>query len=276
MASLNYHHLRYFAEVAEDGHLTRTADRLNLSQSALSAQIRTLEDRLGQPLFDRVGRRLVLTEAGHIALAHARRIFRRGQDLLAVLDQSAEAVPTLRVGALSTLSRNFQMRFLSPVLGQGDLDLMLQPGSETALLSALRAWELDIILTTRVPEDALVMAHRIDAQPIGLHGVPSLMTAPTLGALLGAAPFILPTEPSIHAGFAGLCDRHGVAPRIAARVDDMAMVRLLARAGQGVAVAPAVVVAGELSAGRLVTAPFTLPLEETFYAVTLPRLFPHP
>ena len=56
MDRLNYHHLRYFREVAREGNLTRAADRLNLSQSALSTQIRQLEERLGHSLFDRAGR----------------------------------------------------------------------------------------------------------------------------------------------------------------------------------------------------------------------------
>ena len=67
MADLNYHHLRYFQVVAHEGPLTRAAERLNVSQSALSSQIRQLEDRLGQALFDRRGRALHLTEAGLIA-----------------------------------------------------------------------------------------------------------------------------------------------------------------------------------------------------------------
>jgi len=72
---LNFHHLRYFWAVASDGNLTRTAERLHVSQSALSSQIQQLENQLGLRLFDRVGRQLVLTEAGRIALAHAESIF---------------------------------------------------------------------------------------------------------------------------------------------------------------------------------------------------------
>ena len=73
-----------------------------------------------------------------------------------------------------------------------------------------------------------------------------------------------------------LIARLGVEPKVAAHVDDMAMVRLLAREGFGVAVAPAVVVADEVTAGLLATAPFDLGIEEPFFAVTLPRKFPHP
>jgi LysR family transcriptional activator of nhaA len=71
MQNLNYHHLRYFHEVAKEGNLTRAANRINLSQSALSIQIRQLEERLGHPLFDRIGRQLVLTEVGRIVLDRA-------------------------------------------------------------------------------------------------------------------------------------------------------------------------------------------------------------
>ena len=74
---LNYHHLRYFREVAIEGNLGRAAERLNVAQSALSVQIRQLEERLGFTLFDRVARSLVLTEAGRIALDHADRILIR-------------------------------------------------------------------------------------------------------------------------------------------------------------------------------------------------------
>ena len=87
MDQLNYHHLRYFREVATEGNLSKAAQRLNVSQSALSMQIRNLEERLGHALFERVGRKLVLTEVGHIALDHAERIFSAGEELLATLNQ---------------------------------------------------------------------------------------------------------------------------------------------------------------------------------------------
>ena len=71
MSALNYNHLRYFWAVAHEGNLTRAAERMNLSQSALSVQIHKLEHQIGHPLFERVGRKLTLTEAGRIALDHA-------------------------------------------------------------------------------------------------------------------------------------------------------------------------------------------------------------
>ncbi|RYY95227.1 MAG: LysR family transcriptional regulator, partial [Comamonadaceae bacterium] len=87
MARLNYHHLHYFWAVAKEGNLTRAAARLHVSQSALSTQIRQLEEQLGQPLFERRGRVLQLTEAGRLALGYADSIFTAGTELLAVLGE---------------------------------------------------------------------------------------------------------------------------------------------------------------------------------------------
>ena len=114
---LNYHHLRYFWAVAHGESLTATARALRLSQSALSVQIKQLEEELGHRLFERRGRRLHLTEVGRIALDHADAIFATGDDLVATLAarRGARAIP-LRAGALATLSRNFQIAFFEPLL----------------------------------------------------------------------------------------------------------------------------------------------------------------
>lgn len=279
MKDLNYHHLGYFRAVAHAGNLTRAAEGLNLSQSALSAQIRTLEARLGHALFERRGRGLVLTEVGRIALDHADRIFATGNELLATLDRAATARPPLRVGALSTLSRNFQLGFLRPLLRRGDADIVLRSGSSNTLLTELKALALDVVLTTEPPgREALAefAAHRISEQPVALHGRADRMGHPTLRDLLAAEPVILPTESSIRTGFDALVVRLGIRPRIAAEVDDMAMVRLLAREGAGLAVAPSVVLADEIAQGLLLTARFELDIEERFYAITAIRSFPHP
>lgn len=276
---LNFHHLRYFREVAHEGNLTRTAERLNLSQSALSSQIKTLENRLGHPLFERVGRRLELTEAGRIALDHADRIFETGDELLATLDRNSGAHPPLRVGAVSTLSRNFQLTFLRPALGNPDMDVVLRSGSEDALLAELAALNLDVLLSTQPPRLATgpeFTATKLAEQPVGLHGQPDHLHHKSLRDLLRHEAFILPTTGGIRAGFASLANKLNIVPHIAAVVDDMAMVRLLAREGEGIAVAPAVVVQDELTAGRLETAPFALDISESFFAITRKRSFPHP
>src|SRR5512147_3255886 len=112
MARLNYHHLHYFWVVAKDGNLSRAAARLHVSQSALSTQIKQLEEQIGQTLFARVGRTLQLTEAGQVALAYAEPIFASGNELMALLrDGRHRERHVLRVGGVATLSRNFQENF---------------------------------------------------------------------------------------------------------------------------------------------------------------------
>ena len=276
---LNYHHLRYFQEVAREGNLTRAAERLNLSQSALSTQIRQLEERLGHALFDRTGRKLVLTEAGRIALDHAERIFDVGDDLVATLRQSGGTMAPLRVGALSTLSRNFQLRFLRPVLPEANVKLILTSGNSHSLLSSLEGLALDVVLLTEPPpREAFpnLVAHRITEQPVAIHGTRRRLEHDTLTDLLDCEPVILPSESSIRTGFDSLIARLGVSPRTAAIVDDMAMVRLLAREDVGLAITPAVVLADELAQGLLASAPYPLDIVESFYAVTAKRTFPHP
>ena len=279
MAALNYHHLRLFQAVAHEGTLRGAAEKLNLSQSALSTQLRQLEDRLGHPLFDRIGRGLVLTEAGRVALDHADRIFGAGDELIATLSRGGAVGGRIRIGATATLSRNFQLAFLRPLLGRADVALELVSGDRAFLMGSLRTLALDVVLDIEPPgrEDrAGIAVHRIGVEPVGLHGPPDRLRHPTLAALLAAEPVILPTESPIRFGFESLAARLGVPPRIAALVDDMAMVRLLTREGFGLAVAPAVVLADEIAAGALATANFDLGLNETFYAITARRSFPNP
>jgi len=278
MSDINFHHLRYFREVATEGHLGRTAERLNVSQSAISIQIKNLEDRIGQPLFDRVGRSLVLTEAGRIALDYADRIFDAGDELLSTLNQTSAVSRPLRVGAMSTLSRNFQLQFLRPLLQAEGFSVTLKSGNMTALMEDLTTQALDVVLATEIPQhhsNINFAAQKISEQTVGLHGKAHLL-ASTLKETLQTAPLVLPTDSVIRTAFENLIAKLGVRPHVVANVDDMAMVRLLAREGIGLAVAPAVVVADEIANGAIVTAPFDLQFVEPFYAVTMPRRFPHP
>ncbi len=278
---LNYHHLRYFWAVAHDGNLTRTAERLNLSQSALSSQIRQLEDRLGQQLFDRRGRQLHLTEAGRIALDHADTIFSTGQQLVATLQEGGARRQALRVGAQATLSRNFQISFLRPVLGRADVEVILRSGSPTEVLVGLSTLNLDVALMNREPardDLAPYVTHRLAEQRVGLVGTPArLDPARPLADLLAEQPVILPTaESTVRAAFDALVARLGLRPQIVAEVDDMAMMRLLAREDAGLALVPPIVVQEELATGRLVEAREHLRISESFFAVTLERRFPNP
>ncbi|MBS3980661.1 MAG: LysR family transcriptional regulator [Rhodobacteraceae bacterium] len=281
MSQLNLHHLRLFRAVASDGTLTGAARTLNLSQSALSTQIKALGESLGQELFERRGRGLVLTEAGRIALDHADAIFRTADDLTATLRETGRARRALRVGALATLSRNFQMQFLRPLIARTDVEVVLRSGSLEELLRGLEALALDVILTNVAPaRDATThwLVHRLDDQPVSLIGTPARVGASaSLRDLLATQPLIVPTrETALRAAFDALVARMQVTPVHAAEVDDMAMIRLLARADAGLAVIPAIVVRDELQSGALVEASRLDGIGETFFAVTRERRFPNP
>ncbi|NVO56308.1 LysR family transcriptional regulator [Rhodobacteraceae bacterium B1Z28] len=278
---LNYHHLRYFWAVAHDGHLTRTAQRLNLSQSALSVQIKELEERLGHLLFERRGRKLHLTEAGRIALDHADAIFATGRELVATLQDADNTRQALRVGAQATLSRNFQIGFLRPILARTDVEVILRSGSPSELLEGLETLNFDLVLMNHEPaNDSLTNfeTHHLAEQPVSIVGTPARLdpTSP-IKELLVTQPFILPTTTnSVRTAFDAMASRMSVRPQVAAEVDDMAMLRLLAREDIGLALVAPIVVQDELSSGRLVEAQEHPRIKENFHAVTFRRRFPNP
>lgn len=281
MGHLNYNHLRYFWAVAHDGNLTRTAEKLNVSQSALSLQIKKLEDRLGQQLFERRGKQLVLTEAGSIVLGHADVIFAAGEELLdTILERDTDREVLLRVGALSTLSRNFQIEFLNPLFSEEKVRLTIRSGSLTELTALLQAQKIDVVLTNQSPvrgSDTPWLIHPIAEQKVSLVGFPKrVKKRRPLKQLLESELLILPSkESSIRLGFDALIDQLEVRPRIFAEVDDMALLRVLAREDIGLAVVPPIVVKDELSSGKLVEIEQLPKISETFYALTMPRRFPN-
>jgi len=281
MAQLNLHHLRLFRAVARDGTLTGAARTLNLSQSAVSTQLRTLEATLGHDLFERRGRGLVLTEAGRIALDHAEAIFRTADDLTATLAQAPGSRRVLRVGALSTLSRNFLIGFVAPLIARRDVELVLRSGAQADLMRGLDSMSLDIALTNLAPaRDAAspYHVHALSEQPVSVVGPPPAASAPQdLAAILATEPLILPTpESALRAAFDARVERLGIVPRIAAEADDMAVLRLLAREHAGLAVLPPVVVRDELASGLLIERARLDGVTERFVAVTLQRRFPNP
>jgi LysR family transcriptional activator of nhaA len=281
MRDLNFNHLRYFWAVAHETNLTRAAERLNVSQSALSIQIRKLEDQIGHPLFARVGRRLELTEAGKIALDYADTVFAAGKELMSTLEgRPLAGRQVLRVGALTTLSRNFQMKFLQPLIGRGDVELIVRSGTLRELLSQLEAHTLDVVLANvAAPRDArsLLRNHLLDEQPVSLVGRPRRGRRRfRFPEDLAHQPLLLPSlESEIRLAFDRVLEQAGIRPSILAEVDDMAMLRLLAREREGLTVVPPIVVRDELDAGVLVEYCRIPEVTERFYAIVQKRRFPN-
>lgn len=281
MARLNYNHLRYFWAVAHNGNLSRTAEQLHVSQSALSVQIRKLEEQIGHALFERRGKQLHLTEAGRIALDHADAIFSAGEQLLGTLQDQSQARSVLRVGALSTLSRNFQTKFLAPLLGREDVGIVVRSGSLGELLAQLESHRLDVVLTNLAPpRDAASpwVIHALDEQPVSLIGFPDRVPdGLALDAILGTYPLLVPTaETALRSAFDALTERLNVSPTFAAEVDDMALLRVLVRQDIGLAVVPPIVVRDELASGLLVEIARLPEFHESFLAITPVRRFPNP
>jgi LysR family transcriptional regulator, transcriptional activator of nhaA len=280
MAVLNFHHLRYFRAIAHEGGLTRAAHRLNVSQSALSTQLRQLEEQLGHPLFVRAGKRLELTEAGRMALDYAETIFRAGDELLGTLRGHGPAQRVLRVGSIATLSRNFQLELLRPLLGRPDVELVIRSGSLRELLAALAARNLDLVLSNLpVPRDAASgwRSRLLAEQPVSLVGRAEDAAPFRFPDDLRHTPVLLPSlDSSIRVAFDLVLEQAGIRPSILAEVDDMAMLRLLARDSPGVTLVPPVVVQDELRSGTLVERCSLPDVTEAFYATTLASRFPNP
>lgn len=280
MKNLNFRHLLYFWQVAKLGHLTRAAAQLRVSQSALSSQIRQLEVYLGQPLFERSGRSLVLTAFGTTVLDYADGIFGLGQELMAtVRGGGGRQVQQLRVAAVATLSRNFLENLLRPLLGRDDLRLGLESGSLDELLGRLQVHNLDVVLSNRpvVAEPGKPWrCARIDRQSVCVVG-PALPRGRRwrIATDLQGARLVLPGPSSdIRSQFDLWCEQRKLQVDIVAEVDDMALLRLLARDSGALTVLPEVVVQDELREGRLQRYGAVPGVFENFYAITAYRSKP--
>ena len=279
MRDLNFHHLYYFWMVAKEGHLTRVAKQLHVSQSALSSQIRQLQDQLGHELFTREGRVLKLTEIGHVVLEYAESIFNLGSELLS-LTESGDFLQLrrLRVGSVATLSRNFQENFLRPIISEPEIRLEIRSATLEELLELLRMHKLDVILSNRAvvsDSSATLQCQKIAEQRVCIVGPPGAAARKfQFPQDLASARLLLPGPSSeIRSQFDLLMGQLGVKVDVGAEVDDMAMLRLLARDSGALALVPEVVVQDELHSGPLETYWVLEDIVEHFYAITAERHF---
>ena len=275
---LNYHHLYYFWRVASEGHLTRVANRLHVSQSALSAQIRQLEDTVGLRLFERRGRKLLLTEPGQRILSYANDIFTRGEELESLLREGlTPELQSLKIGMLSTLSRNFMDGFLAPLLGNRRIRFSVHAMSLEGLLDALARHQLDVALTNssvQGSEQQVWQSQLLARQPVSIVGPPEVTPGDPFPDGYRTLRWVLPPPNSeMRSAFDAFCTLWQFEPDIQAEADDMAMLRLLARDSGAVAVLPPVVVRDEIEQGSL-TEYMSLPnVFESFYAITIKRRY---
>jgi len=283
MSWLNYHHLQYFWITAQELSVTRAARRLRLSQSTVSAQLLALEESLGHKLFLRDGGKLRLTEAGKIALDYANSIFGTGKEMLDFfhnrpIDRPKQAI---RIGAISSLSKNLQIEFVAPVMTAPDVRLVVTEGPMLELVRQLQNHSLDLVLSSssaRVEEGAEVFNHPLGELPAYLVGSSrEFRRSLPLGEAIQSAQLIIPSRQSrLRLDFDSLLDSQSLTAEIKAEVDDMALIRLFALSGQGLALVPEIVVQKELKEGILRKVTRIPSITEKFYAITASRRFPNP
>lgn len=249
MRWLNYQHLYYFWQVARVGSVTEASRRLRLAQPTISAQIKTLEGILNEPLFERKGRTLKLTESGSVAFRYAEKIFGLGDELLEVLEGKGEsAMKELRIGISDVLPKVLVYRVLEPALSAHPPCTMrcLEDKTER-LLADLAIAEVDVVIADRpIPPDVRVKAfnHFVGESGVTFLAPASLARRYKSGfpQSLADAPLILPTEESsLRHELDQWFVRLNIHPTPIGVFQDRALMKIFAREGKGIVPIPSVV-----------------------------------
>lgn len=284
MPRLNYHHLYYFWTVAREGSVTRASAALHLTQPAISAQLRTLERALGEPLFERRGRHLALTESGHVAFRYAEEIFSLGRELQETLAGRGSGRPTrFVVGIVDALSKLMAHRLLEPALrAPGSLRLVMREGSADRLLADLALHTVDVVLSDApIPPAVRIKAfsHLLGECGVSVYAAPALATAyrRRFPASLDGAPFLLPVEGSalrrsLDDWFAALAIR----PRVVAEIEDSAVLNVFGQEGLGLFAAPSVIERALRQQHGVRVVGRAPQVRERFFAISAERRIRHP
>ena len=284
MPWMNFHHLLYFYTVAREGSVLRAARTLHLTQPTVSAQLRQLERALGAPLFERRHRRLVLTDAGHVAFHYAESIFALGRELQAAIGGQATGRPArLAIGLTDAVPKLIAFRLMAPLQAM-PVPPMLTCRDDTPdrLLIALAAHDLDLVITDAPPSPATpvrVFSHVLGSSGITIFGTPELARKyrRRFPRSLEGAPFLLPTEQAalrrhLDQWFA----REAVRPDVRGQFADSALLKTFGQAGVGLFAAPTSIASevrrqyGVHVVGQLDS------VHEEFYAITAERTITHP
>ena len=284
MAPLNYHHLLYFFTVAREGGVARAADVLHLTQPTVSAQVHQLERSLGERLFERRGRRLVLTDAGRVAYRYAEEIFALGREFQDVLGgRPAGRQSRLAVGVAESVPKLVAYRLLE-ILRRGahPPQLVCREAGADRLLADLAAHEIELVITDAPPAPSVPV--RVYTHVLGETGT-TIFGAPALAARyrrrfpqsLDGAPFLLPGEQvALRRALDQWFATNGIKPSVEAQFADSALLKTFGQAGAGLFAGPTAIEAeirrqyGVRVIGRLDT------VRETFYAISAERRISHP
>ncbi len=284
MEWLNYHHLLYFWTMARQGSLARASAELRLAQSTISGQIRALEDSLGEKLFARRGRRLVLTEMGRVVFRYAEEIFSLGRELRdAVKGRPVGRPLSLMVGVADVVPKLVARRLLEPALKLPEpVRLICREDKPERLFAELAVHNLDIVLSD-APIDPSIRIRAFN-HLLGECGIVFFGTAKLAAAhrrnfpeSLDGAPVILPTENttlrrSLDQWFAA----RGIRPRVVGEFEDSALLKVFGQVGMGLFPASSII-ADEVQRQYQVRPVGRLDeVRERFYAISVERKLKHP
>ncbi|MBI5819074.1 MAG: LysR family transcriptional regulator [Verrucomicrobia bacterium] len=284
MEFLNYHHLRYFWAVAKEGGLGKAAEKLRISQPAISAQIRALEETLGEKLFRRSGRGLTLTEVGHQVFSYADEIISLGHELLESVKQRPSGRPLrIHIGVTDILPKLVTCEIIKPIFTLGQPVHLICRETKTAELLALMAtYRLDIVLADE-PAPASIHVKTFN-HLLGECGI-SFCAEPKLAAKLkrrfpqslNLAPALLPTaDTAIRRSLEKWFQTFDIRPSVVAEIDDSALMKAMAAEGLGFVPVPSVVAKEAVShyGFRIIGA--SEDCRQQFYAITQDRKLTNP
>lgn len=285
MEWLNYHHFLYFWVVAKEGSIAAASKKLRLAHPTISTQIHQLEGQLGEKLFERAGRGLVLTEFGRVALGYADEIFLLGREFL----DTAKGRPSGRairlvVGVSDVLAKSIVYRMLEPVFQmEEEVQVVAREDRPAeAFVAELALHTVDVVLS-----DAPVAPGspvRAFSHLLGECGT-TFFAAPDIAKRyrrrfpesLEGAPVLLPGENSTQRrALERWFDAIGVRPKVVAEVEDPALAKVLAEAGLGIIAMPDVIEQEILERYKVKVLRRVEELPQRFYAISLERRVRNP
>ncbi|MEM9190291.1 MAG: transcriptional activator NhaR [Myxococcota bacterium] len=284
MHDLNYHHLRYFWTVAREGGLAPASRVLRVAHPTISTQIRQLEEFLGEDLFDRSGRRLILTDVGKRAFQYADEIFALGSELVDGVRGGGQGRNLrLHVGATDVVPKLLVRRLIEIALAmEPPPRVQVVDGQHEQLLASLATHDLDIVIAdVPVTPNSGVRAynHLLGESGVSFFATPDL--AETLqGAFpkrLDQAPFLMPTTATaLRLSLEKWFDQHGIAVHVVAEIEDSALLKAFGGDGIGAFAVPSIVEDSVVAAYHAVVLGRTTDITERFYAITADRRLKHP
>lgn len=282
---LNFKHLYYFWATAKAGGIVRAGQQLHTTPQTLSTQIKLLEERLGCALFRKSGRRLELTEDGHIALDHAEQIFSLAAELEAAIGpaRTRGAQLEFRVGIADQVPKAIAYRLLEPALdGAEPVRLVCHEGKLQELLAQLSVHQLDVVIADEpIARKLSVKAfnHALGTTAMSFFAAPALKRT-----LRGGFPQCLDGAPMLLQG-AGSAMRQrldlwlaeqALSPRMIGEFDDAALLKAFGSQGRGVFMSPTVMEAETCKQYRVKVIGRSTELVEEFFAISVERRITHP